>query len=524
MGSFVLYILEWSLSLLLFLLIWKLAFAGTTLHRFNRFYLLGVTLVSALIPLAGIETAEPQPLAIESTQFANVLQQVEIYAPQSAHEVTQIHKTAQDRTWAWVLVALYCVYVSVLVIGWMRSVFRMFLYLNGKNYHRLGQGIRLYQIDGDAGPFSWMNCIVISRKENGFARHAGLLHEWCHICMRHYADLVFLLLCTIVNPTCWLVLREIKPIHEFEADAEVIRRLGNKSVDYQKLLIMRTVGAEAYALASSFDSNIKQRIIMMKKEKTLRRRMLYLLVTVPVTALLFMACGTHGKVLSQSAASTTSALTEEVYENDVDEMAEYPGGVVSLLEYMRRTIIYPAEAREKGVQGRVIVRFIVEKDGSITDVHVEDNPRSNILTCPQLLDKQLGDEAVRTVSQMSKFKPAIKNGQPVRISYAVPVNFRLDNGESVDTKDMIIVSWKKNKEGEKQVLCMLTGKNHATADAKFIKSRKTKSYISKIKKTDEGIFFLENDTTTNRQFENINLSINEALRGQDKTVIMYQMN
>ena len=109
MGSFVLYILEWSLSLLLLLLIWKLAFAGTTLHRFNRFYLLGVTLVSALIPLAGIETAEPQPLAIESTQFANVLQQIEIYASQSGHEVTQIHETAQDRTWAWVLVALYCV-------------------------------------------------------------------------------------------------------------------------------------------------------------------------------------------------------------------------------------------------------------------------------------------------------------------------------------------------------------------------------------------------------------------------------
>ena len=100
MGSFVIYILEWALSLLVLLLIWKLAFAGTTLHRFNRFYLLGATLVSALIPLAGIETEQAQALAIEGTRFATVLQQVDIEAIASDLTVNEMQTVSGDHVWA----------------------------------------------------------------------------------------------------------------------------------------------------------------------------------------------------------------------------------------------------------------------------------------------------------------------------------------------------------------------------------------------------------------------------------------
>ena len=99
-----------------------------------------------------------------------------------------------------------------------------------------------------------------------------------------------MLACTVVNPVCWLVLQEIKIVHEFEADNEVITRYGIRNSDYQKLLIMRTVGAEAYAMASSFNLNIKKRIIMMNKNKTRRRRLMWLLLLVPmlgVTSVLF---------------------------------------------------------------------------------------------------------------------------------------------------------------------------------------------------------------------------------------------
>jgi hypothetical protein len=99
-----------------------------------------------------------------------------------------------------------------------------------------------------------------------------------------------LLACTIVNPVCWLVLQEIKIVHEYEADDEVINRYGIQEQDYQRLLLIKAVGAEAYALASSFNLNIKKRIIMMNKNKTRKRRLMWLLLLVPLlgmTSVLF---------------------------------------------------------------------------------------------------------------------------------------------------------------------------------------------------------------------------------------------
>jgi hypothetical protein len=135
-----------------------------------------------------------------------------------------------------------------------------------------------------------MNYIVISDSENGFARRASLRHEYSHVKLLHSIDLVVLLACTIVNPVCWLVLQEIKIVHEYEADDEVINRYGIREQDYQRLLLIKAVGAEAYALASSFNLNIKKRIIMMNKNKTRRRRLIWLLLLIPMlgmTSVLF---------------------------------------------------------------------------------------------------------------------------------------------------------------------------------------------------------------------------------------------
>lgn len=524
MGNFVLYILEWALSLLVFLFIWKLAFAGTTLHRFNRFYLLGATLVSALIPLAGLEIGQTRNLAIETTHFANVLQQIDIYDVATGNIATENIGNEKaginnhDYVWAWVLVCAYAAYVAVLVAGWARSMFRMVRFLKGKKYYKLGRGVRLYLIDGDMGPFSWMNCIVISRNETGFARHAGLLHEMSHICSGHYVDLVLLLLCTIVNPVCWLVLVEIRIIHEYEADDSVISRLGEQSRDYQRLLIMRTVGAEAYALASSFESNIKKRIIMIKKVKTLKRRMLYLLTAIPAIALLLIACGSQKAVKSTEPASdkNVAADASDIF-TVVDNQPEFPGGTVALLEFLRREIRYPAEARENDVEGRVLVRFVVGEDGSIADVNIPSQDlRQYIRSNPLLVDKLLTDEAVRVISSMPKWKPGTQRGQAVKVEYTVPINFRLDSGIR-HAKDMIVVAWRTNDDGTKQVGCMMLGKNSATPQVTFISEKKIKANVRKIKKTDHGIFFLENDTDTNLQLD----AVKEALRKLNELDVLY---
>ena len=319
MGSIVLYIMEWAFALIVLLTIYKAAFSGTTLYRFNRFYLLGASVLSALLPLVHITIPEKTPvvsdMTIEQMEFAHELTETFVFTAEPALTVTDtVEPVTQSSLWAVVLVCTYSAYVIMLMTGWTRSIIRARRFLRGKNRRRISRIVWLVTHDEVFGPFSWMNYIVISDTESGFARRASLRHEFAHIRLLHSIDLIFLLACTIFNPVCWLVLQEIKVVHEYEADNEVINHCGICNSDYQKLLIMRTVGAEAYALASSFNLNIKKRIIMMNKNKTRRRRLIWLLLLIPMlgmTSVLFAR--TEKAVNLDDKLRFTSGNTEMSY-------------------------------------------------------------------------------------------------------------------------------------------------------------------------------------------------------------------
>ena len=98
----------------------------------------------------------------------------------------------------------------------------------------------------------------------------------------------------------------------------------------------------------------------------------------------------------------------------VEQMPQFPGGPNALFEYLSKNIKYPVVAEENGIQGRVIVTFVVERDGSITDVKVVKS-----------VDPSLDKEAQRVVKSMPKWIPGKQNGSPVRVKYTVPVTFKL---------------------------------------------------------------------------------------------------
>lgn len=334
MGSIVLYIIEWAFALLVLLAIYKAAFSGTTLHRFNRFYLLGATLLSALLPLVHVTISDSTPVAaglsIEETYFARELSGTFTFAPEpetmwaDAPDLATPSPEPERKTslWAVMLIGTYSIYVLTLIIGWSRGIIRARKFLYGKPRRRLSRTVWLVTHSEQYGPFSWMNYIVISDSENGFARRASLRHEYSHVKLLHSIDLVVLLACTIVNPVCWLVLQEIKIVHEYEADDEVINRYGIREQDYQRLLLIKAVGAEAYALASSFNLNIKKRIIMMNKNKTRKSRLIWLLLLIPmlgVTSVLFArtekAVNLDDKLrFTQSNAEMTFRLPEPMID------------------------------------------------------------------------------------------------------------------------------------------------------------------------------------------------------------------
>lgn len=110
---------------------------------------------------------------------------------------------------------------------------------------------------------------------------------------------------------------------------------------------------------------------------------------------------------------SAEAQADKVYDR-VEVMPEFPGGMQGLFEYMQNNVNYPKEAKNQKIEGRVIVSFIVEKDGSISDVHP-------LTAVHPLLDK----EAMRLVNEMPRWKPGTEKGKAVRVSFALPVSFKL---------------------------------------------------------------------------------------------------
>ena len=331
MGTFVIYILEWSACLLLFLLLYKMCFRGTTFHRFNRIFLLGSVVLSAVLPLIHIvPTTQMEPVAevcrttawVDPTPLSTITIQSTIE--------TQSDRMTPAETGAALLLVAYLLYIIIQLTGWGKSCAKMLWFLRGKRSHRVGRWIRLVEHDGEYGPFSWMNFIVISSSEQGFGRRASIRHELSHILLLHHLDLLLLMICVIINPTCWLVMKEIKVIHEYEADDEVINHYRIQSRDYQRLLILRTVGAEAYALASSFNLNIKKRIIMMKKKQSHWWRMAWIVITLPLISFTLMAFSKPKDVLKEVVDNSMRKVEQPIVEVMNSDMLESESDVVEL--------------------------------------------------------------------------------------------------------------------------------------------------------------------------------------------------
>ena len=125
-----------------------------------------------------------------------------------------------------------------------------------------------------------------------------------------------------------------------------------------------------------------------------------------------------GEVLKAKEALVTEPVKPKEEENKVfdvvEQMPSFPGGMSALMAYLQKSIKYPPIAEENGIQGRVVCTFVVERDGSVTDVRVAKS-----------VDPSLDKEAVRVVSAMPKCIPGQQNGQSVRVKYTLPVTFRL---------------------------------------------------------------------------------------------------
>lgn len=126
----------------------------------------------------------------------------------------------------------------------------------------------------------------------------------------------------------------------------------------------------------------------------------------------FIAC--TSTVFSQN--NTTSSEKQDTTRVVYEEMPSFPGGQKALMDYLSKNIVYPVKAAEKNIQGRVIIRFSVDLDGSLSDI-----------TIVHSVDPALDAEAIRLVKTMPKWIPGTQDGQPVKVNFTLPITFSLSN-------------------------------------------------------------------------------------------------
>ena len=288
MGTFFVYILKTSICLTGFYLFYRLLLSKETFHRFNRVALLGILLLSLLIPFCEItvpKESEVQQTLLTIEQILTLADHV----PQTEVEVLP----SSIPLWLPVLLCIYLLGILFFLGRNIYSLSHMLRLLHGGRQEKLEKGITLIIHDKNIAPFSWMKYVVISEKDLQENSKEILIHEMAHVHNRHSIDLLISDICIIFqwfNPASWLLKQELQNIHEYEADETVIRQ-GVNAKQYQLLLIKKAVGTRLYSMANSFNhSKLKKRITMMLKEKSspwARMKYLYVLPVAAITLTAF---------------------------------------------------------------------------------------------------------------------------------------------------------------------------------------------------------------------------------------------
>ena len=470
-----------------------------TFHRFNRCCLLFILLTSLVLPLVHISTSHPTAVneaVMASTDYITTLPTIVVTPETKAPLIT----------WNDVLAGIYWTGLCIMLLYLILQLVQTYLLIKGGLRHTDKFGNTVILKEGIKSPFSIFHYIVMSVEDYENQRQHILTHEQEHIRMHHSYDLLLLQVVKVLqwfNPFVWFLENDLKALHEYQADEAVINQ-GIDAKQYQQLLVVKAVGNRLQPFANNLRrGSLKKRIIMMYQKKSNRWMMLKALFILPVTCFAIYAFATpESKVVEklktkvaaveqtfQEIAAPTEEQTTPVVEEQIAEpaapvveqaeepavaeeataeepvvveqevseeapkdsiyetpekRAQFEGGDAACYQFLAQNVKYPQIAVEHAVQGRVMVCFVVNKDGSVCDVTVvSNNAKSNVevrdvegekeegaeyITLSELNSarKALEEEAIRVIKAMPKWNPAEEKGKKVRCRYMLPISFRLN--------------------------------------------------------------------------------------------------
>ncbi len=423
-----LYLLQVNVGLILFYALYKLVCTRDTFFRSRRFILIVSLVLPFILPFIDVrEWLEIRDRVIMLTHFdySAVLPEI-VVGSEAAETGNRVFVLSE-----WIGY-LYLAGVLVLLVRLAIQAFCLYRLIVRMPEKEIN-GVRVKCLNDPSGPFSFFGWIFLNPatvKEDELDEI--LTHEMAHVKQHHSVDILLaemVSICCWMNPFAWLLKREVRLNLEFLADRKVMEAgFATKSYQYHLLGLAYN---HKYGLSNNFNfSHLKQRIIMMNKKKSnAAGHIKYALFVLPAFALLVagnISCSQDASQTEDAKEEVVAPVSPEAKEAPADstakeevfmvaeQMPEYPGGMKEMLKFLQENVKYPENAMKNNVQGRVIVQFVVEKDGTPTEFKVLRS-----------VDPDLDAEALRVMKAMPKWKPGMQKGQVVRVKFTVPVSFKL---------------------------------------------------------------------------------------------------
>ena len=427
------YFLKINVAIALFYAFYRLFFHKDTFFHWRRIALLCFFAISLLYPLLNIEgwIKAHEPMVAMADLYATIILPEQVVTIPQETEINWqelIKLLTGIIYWSGVLLLTARFFLQ------LGSIMRLHFQCSKSQL----KGVRVHLLKKEAGPFSFFHWIFINPMQYSDKEiDEILIHEQTHVRELHSLDIILvqlvILLCWF-NPFSWLIRSEIRMNHEYLADKQVVTSgYDKKSYQYHLLGIKHTSLAAANFYNNFSVLPLKKRIKMLNRKRTHNIMVGKYLMFIPVAALLLLFSNCANKKADKVQSDTEKADTIVAAEPEepqvevaitetkgdsiysvVETMPDFPGGQKELLSFLSRNIKYPTKAIENKIQGRVIVQFVVNKDGSISGAKVVRS-----------IDPDLDKEALRVINSMPQWKPGMNKGEIVSVKYTIPVMFRL---------------------------------------------------------------------------------------------------
>lgn len=425
-----------SLGLALFWIFERLMIHGNTHCRLRRAYYLGGFVSVAILPFLGYFLPSWPGLFVQNRSVGmEILRSIEIVLPEAlvrtagADAIPAVSPLLRGLFLAWLLG------IGVLLIRFGIRLGSLLCLIRGAERAEI-EGVPVYFAPRVRTPFSFRGRIYLPTDLRSYPSVRNILiHEQEHTRATHFVDLLIAEVACMLfwfNPFAWALKRDMQRNLEFLADRAVLLS-GASRREYQYELLGFTMEVAAGPLCSSYNINdLKERIRMMNKTKSNRAAGARYLVALPLAALMLLSgkwlwAGNAVSEVREVVAAVASDPTplsdapdislqqdEDPVYSEVDTPPSFPGGMSELMHFLSKNLKYPEQSAKNGIEGKVIVSFIVEKDGRLTNIQVEKS-----------VAPELDAEAVRVISVMPKWNPGKQKGKTVRTSVTQPVRFRV---------------------------------------------------------------------------------------------------